>query len=309
MKDIEQLLARGTATPRRQLRGDFTKNIVNYLDEHPRPTKMSCIKELLFMKYYTKPIVAVFSIVTLAAAGSTAYAAVGGWPGIEAMFAGQKKVENARVVKVDTKNCKITSAFSITSKDQQNTYYYQIKDSSKLTNAQVVQMVKGYCEVGQSGQASLDLQAELQKNPLNKNTVVGGYIDSKVMAISATSISIESDVPIGQDIKTIKQTFSRIDPDVIVYQGASRLTLGDIKVGDHISVSYRASGDALIHSETMNPSDLQADQQVVVAIAKNSADLTAAINYQKYNGQEFEQVVPCADGPSGYCTAEQYYKK
>lgn len=261
------------------------------------------------MKYYTKPVLAVFAIIALAAAGSTTYAAVGGWPGIEAMFGGQKKVDNARVVKVDTKNCKITSAFSITSNDQRGVYYYKIKDGSKLTNDQVVQMVKGYCEVGQGSQASLDLQAELQKNPLNKDKVVGGYIDSKVTAVSSTSISIESDVPIGEEVKTIKQTYSHIDPQVIVYHGTTRLSLGDIKVGDHISISYRASGDALTHSETIHPSALNADQQVIVAISKNSEDLTAAINYQKYNGKEFEQVTPCADGPSGYCNAEQYYKK
>ena len=261
------------------------------------------------MNYYTKPVFAMLAILVLAAAGSTTYAAVGGWPGIEAMFGGQRKIENARVVKVDTKNCKITSAFSITSKEQHGMYYYKVKDGSKLTNDQVVQMVKGYCEVGQGGQTSLDLVAELNKNPLNKDKVVGGYIDSKVTAIDAVSISIESDVPIGEVVKTIKQTFSHIDPQVIVYQGATRLTLGDIKVGDHVSVSYRASGDALTHSETMNPSEINSDQQTIVAVSKNSEDLTAAINYQKYNGNEFEQVVPCVDGPNGYCNVEQYYNK
>lgn len=307
--DIERLLAKESATPRRKLQRDFTKNIISYLDGHPRQTKMSHLKELLKMKYYTKPIVAVFAILSLAVVGSTAYAAAGGWPGIEAIFSGQKKLADARIVKVATKNCKITSAFSITTKDSQNEYYFKIKDHSKLTNDQVVQMVKGYCEIGQGSQASLDLQAELQKNPLNKDTIVGGYIDSKVTAISASSISIESDVPIGAEMETIKQTFSRIDPNVIVYQGANRLTLGDIRIGDHVSISYRASGVALTHSETINPAELSADQQVVVAISKNSGDLTAAVNYQKYNGHEFEQVIPCADGLNGYCTAEQYYKK
>ena len=301
------MLAKNTITPRRKLRRDFTKNVTSQLEGHRR-MRMS-VKELLFMKYYTKPVLAVFAIIVFAAAGSTTYAAVGGWPGIEAMLGGQKKVDNARIVKVDTKNCKITSAFSITSNNQQGAYYYKVKDNSKLTNDQVVQMVKGYCEVGQSGQASLDLQAELRKNPLNKDKVIGGYIDSKVTAINSTSIGIESEVPVGEEVKTIKQTFSHIDPEVIVYQGAGRISLGDIKTGDHISVSYRASGDALIHSETMNPSELNPDQQVIVAISKNSEDLTAAINYQKYNGKEFEQVVLCADGPNGYCNAEQYYKK
>lgn len=310
MKDIERLLTKNNAKPARNLGADFTENIVSYLDNHPRKSGLSKLKELLFMKFYTKPVIAIFAIMTLAAAGGTAYAAVGGWPGIQALFGGQKKVDNARIVKVDTKNCKITNAFNITSKDQQqDAYYYKVKDDSKLTNEQVVQMVRGYCELDRAAQASLDIVGELNKNPLNKDKVVGHYIDSKVTAISGSSISLESDVPIGDEVKTFNQTFPHIDSQVIVYEGAKRLTLGDIKVGDHVSVSYRASRDALAHSETTNPASVKGEDQVIVTIARNSKDFTASINYQKYNGKEFEQVIPCSEDTGGYCTAEQYHKK
>lgn len=310
MKDLERMLRKYTLTPRRELKKDFTKNIVNYLDEQPRQTRRSSIKELLFMKYYTKPVFAVFAIVVLAAVSGTAYAAVGGWPGIEALFGGEKKVENARVVKVDTKNCKITSAFNVGSQNQQNdAYYFKVKDNSQLTNDQVVQMVKGYCELDRTAEASLDVIAELNKNPLNKDAVVGGYIDSIVTAVSGSSISIESTMPIDDEVRTFEQTFPHIDSQVIVYEGLQRLTLGDIKVGDHISVAYRASGDARTHSETINPASVDGKDQVIVAIARNSKDFTAAINFQKYNGKEFEQVIACPEDASGYCTAEQYLSK
>lgn len=309
MKDVEQLLTKRSIQPKRELQKDFTKNIISHLDEHPRQRGVFTIKELFSMKLYTKPVFAVLAVITLAVTGGTTYAAVGGWPAIEALFGGQQEVENARVVKVDTKHCSITSAFNVTSQDQQqDAYYYKIKNDSRLTNEQVVQMVQGFCELGQSSQASLDIAAELNKNPLNKNAVVGGYVDSEVTAVSASSISIQSNIPIGSEVKTVTQTFSHIDPQVIVYEGPARLTLGDIKVGDHVSVAYRASGKTPTPSE-INPMDIDPNQQVIVAVAKNSKNLTAAINYQKYNGKEFEQVIPCSEDSSGYCTAEQYHTK
>lgn len=308
MKEIEELLTKSNAKPARNLKASFRKDIVNYLDDNPRRTRMSMIKEFLSMKFYPKPVIAIFAIITFAAAGSTAYAAVGGWPGIQALFGGQEKVENARIVKVDTKNCTIMSSFNITSKEQeQGSYYYKVKDDSKLTNEQVVQMVHGYCEQDRSSKTTLDILTELNKNPLNKDTVVGNYIDSKVTAISSSSISLESDIPVGTEVKTFQQTFSQIDPQVIVYEGMKRLSLSDIKVGDRVSVSYRASGDALTHSESTIAAS--GEGQVIVTIAKNSKDFTASVNYQKYNGKEFEQVIPCSEDSSGYCNAEQYHRK
>jgi len=310
MKDIDTLLEKGSVKPQRSLRNDFTHAIVNYLDEHPRRRRRDIIKDVLLMRYFTKPAVALVAIIAIVSVGGTAYAAVGGWPAIQAFFGGQKEVENARIVKVDTENCTITSAFNIISKDKrQDAYYYKVINGSKLTNEQIVQMVRGYCEVGNESETRLNILAELEKNPANHHTVVGGYIDSVVTAISATSISIESDMPIGDKVEKIKQTYSRIDPAVIVHEGGRRIALSDIKVGDRVSIAYRASGEALEHSETIDPRDVDTDDQVVVVVSKNSADLSAAINYQKYNGKEFEQVVPCSEDPSGYCTAEQYHQR
>ena len=144
----------------------------------------------------------------------------------------------------------------------------------------------------------------LDKNPLNKNAIVGGYIDSEVTAITDKSISLKSIIPYKTELKTIEQTFSNIDSDVFVYQSPNKLSLKDIKVGDHVSIKYRASGDALAHSETIAPDKVNTDEQVVVAIFKNTADITAAVDYAKYNGSDFEQVAPC-DQEGGYCTYAQ----
>jgi hypothetical protein len=170
-------------------------------------------------------------------------------------------------------------------------------------------MVRGNCFVQE--QAAFDqklLMEVLDKNPLNKNAVVGGYIDSEVTAISDKSISLKSVVPYSTELKTIEQTFNNIDPDVLVYQSPNRMSLKDIKIGDHVSIKYRATGDALKHSETIMPDKINTDEQTIVAIFKNTTDVTAAVDYAKYNGSEFEQVAPC-DGEGGYCTYPQLLER
>ncbi len=305
--DLETLLKNEHLAPRRELSQNFTKNTLHKLEHPHRQDRFLHFKELFTMNLLKNPIGALIAIITCMVIGGTSYAAVGGWSGIQAFFGGEKKVDNARIVTVNTNNCTITSAFNITSHDkQQSAYYYRVINDSKLTNDQIVQIVKGYCEnTAQSGQ-TFDLQSELNKNPLNQDTIVGGYIDSTVTSISNLGISIRSDEPIGNTIKTIDQTFPQIDPNVVVYSGSQRLSLADIHVGDHIAIHYRASGDALTHSETIRPDQIDTNAQVIVAISKNSPDFTAAINYQKYNGKEFEQVVPCSTTASGYCNIQQY---
>ena len=317
MKDIEQLLARsGGPRPGRQLRADFTNSVMRHLDDRPQRRGFVRVLETRFMRIFTKPAAIVAAIIFAAIVGGTAYAAVGGWPGVTAIFGAQQRLPSGdRVVKVDLQNCSYMSPFTATHQNKEvGAVYYKIKDNSKLTNDQVVQMVRGNCYEQQ--QADFDMntvESALNANPLNKDKVVGGYIDSEVMAISATSLTIKSVVPHvtnnNEQLVTVRQTFNHIDPAVVVYDSPNRISLSDIHVGDHVSIKYRASGDALSHSEAIAPDQIDPDQQVVVAIVKNSNDVTAAVNYQKYNGAEFEQVAPCSTQPSGYCTYEQYIQK
>jgi len=304
-KELDTLLKNNHLAPRRELSETFTQSTVNRLND--RKVWSVKVKELFIMNILKRPAIALTAIVACMAIGGTSYAAVGGWNSIQAFFGGEKKGDNARIVTVNTNNCILTSALNITSRDKpQSTYYYRVINNSKLTNAEIIQIVKGYCENSSQPQSAFNVQAELNKNSLNQNTVVSGYIDSVVTAISASNIAIHSDIPIGNKIQAVDQTFPQIDPNVIIYSGSKRLAFSDIHVGDHISLSYRATGDALKNSETIQPNQVDTSSQVVVAISKNSPDLTAAVNYQKYNGKEFEQVTPCSNDASGFCNAEQY---
>lgn len=314
MKDVEILLKQsGSAKPRRALRADFTSNITDYLVTHPHKTWRVRFMEIRTMKWFTKPAIALSALAFTVIAGSGAYAMVGGWPGVAALFGGQQNMtDGSRIVKVDTRNCTYLNAFTATEPSaERDVWYYRVKSGSKLTNEQIVQMVQGNCFIEE--QSKFDQQVisgTLNANPLNKDRVVGGYIDSEVIAVDVASISLRSVVPYvnngSTELKTTEQTFRNIAPDVLVYESPNKLSWSDIKVGDRVSIQYRASGDALAHSETIAPDQINPDEQVVVAVIKNSRDLSAAVNYQKYNGSEFEQVVPCSSQANGYCNYEQY---
>ncbi len=308
MKDIESLLAESSARPRRALRADFTNTVIEHLASNPRPRGFARLKEIRIMKLLTKPAIAVAAITIAIVASGTAYAAMG-LPGLSALFGGSQHLSNGdRIVRVDTQNCTYPSAFTLSGKTKpSNTLYYRVKNGAKLTDDQVVQLVRGNCYVQQ--QADYDgqtIQKLLDTNPLNKDTVVGGYIDSEVTAISGASLSIKFVIPYNTELRKVDQTFSHVAPDVVVFGNSQKLSLNDVHVGDHVSIKYRASGDALNHSETLPLDQINTDQQVVVAILKNTTDQTAAVNYTKYNGTEFEQVVPCSWEVSGYCNYEQY---
>lgn len=302
----DMLRLHGNAKPRRHLRTDFTQQTVAYINAHPRKTQWPSPKELL-MKVLDKPAMAIAGLVVTVALSGTAYAAVVNWPNITAMFGGEQPTQGGRIVQVDTKNCSNhVSAFNITQPANErdtSTRYFKVKDSSKLTNEQITQMVLGNCE--QDAQSDVLMQ-KLTQHPTQG--VVGGYIDNEITALSADSITLEADIPIGMHLQHVKKTFTRIDPSVAVYYKTDTLKFGDLKIGDHVGYAYRATGEALARSETLAPSDLDTNEATIVIITKNTPNATAAINYQKHLGSDFEEVVKCSKTPTGFCNVEEYLK-
>jgi len=302
--NIDEKLRSGKTTPRRPLRTDFTSKITEHITTHPRSPRLSL--KGIFMKLLDKPALAIAGIVAAFAISGTAYAAVINWPHIAAFFGGEQQTTQGRVVKVDTENCHTDNAFTVTKpKDQRGgPRYFMVKQNSKFTNEQVTQMVLGNCEQG----AQSDVLLPQMKQNYHGDNVVGGYIDNVITAISPTSITLEADIPIGEEITHVAKTFNRIDPNVLVYYKADVLKLSDLKIGDHVAFAYRAEGDALAHSETTSPVDLDTDEATVVMIVKNTPNAVKAIEFQKYLGGEFKEVVPCDSNATGYCDLEEYYK-
>jgi len=318
MRDIETRLKNSRVTPRRPLRPDFTVQTIAKIGEEgvKRPGRRPKWKEYLQMKLLNKPAAALTAVVLAITIGGTAYAAVGGLSGITALFGGQEDAGGgARIVKVDTQNCPHVDAFNITDhqRSAHATYYFKIKPSSRLSNQQVVAMVQGYCEADAEGVVNGLAVQKIQSEPQNQNTLVGGYVDSVITALSSQSLTIRSVVPYyapnGSVNHVITQTFTKFDPEFVVVNQGALQPFSSLKVGDHIAVSYRATGDALTHSETLPPDQVDASAQTLVYVTKVSTHSSEYYEYQKYHGAEFEQVTPCSKTTSGYCSVEEYYQR
>jgi len=130
--------------------------------------------------------------------------------------------------------------------------------------------------------------------------------------VSKNSITVKSELPNvvdgKEEIKVFEQTFNNIDPQVFVYDSPREIGMDGLKVGDKISYEYRASSQALTRSESMAPWDVNPDEQVLVVIIKTPAVMAEAMDFQKYNGHEFEQVIPCDHTDTGFCTVAEYYQ-
>lgn len=313
MNEIDDLLKKSAgATPRRPLRSGFTNNVINHIVQNPKQSWFAQFTENFMEKVLTKPAMLVTAIVfTVLAAGST-YAAVS-WPSINAFFNGETPTSDGRIVEVKTDNCIFQNAFVMTQTDKsKDTYFYKVKSDSKLTNEDVVKIVKGNCQA--EAQIEFDskvMMEALEKNPLNKGTVVGGAY-STVTAVSEKSITFRTEMPTvindKEEIKIIEQTYNNIDPEVFVFESPNKIGMAGLKVGDEVAFRYRASGKALTHSETTPIWEVNPDEQVIVAIVKLPAAQAEANDFAKYNGRDFEQVVPCEHTANGFCTVAEYYQ-
>lgn len=312
MSDIEDRLHRASVRPNRELAPDFTTKVLASLNKGQQ--KRPKWKEYIQVKFH-KPAIVAATLAMALVVGGTSYAAVGGVSGLRVLFGGQKDIgDGARVVQVDTRGCTHVDAFNITDKNRStnSTFYYKINPSSKLTNQQVVDMVNGACEADAEAAANGNTIQTIEAQPANKDQLVGGYADSVITAVTPTSISLHSVVPhvsnSGVVNHPVDQTYTHIDPGAVVLNDGVEQPMSTLKVGDHVSITYRATGATLAHSETLAPDQVDANQQTVVVVTRASAHMSALLDFQKYQNHDFEEVAPCSTTSIGYCTLDQYEK-
>ena len=304
--------------PARPLRSDFTQVTLR----HARLAKKRHARKLHYLLVSHKrkglaPIplqkfavgLALFALV--AGIGGTTYAITnGGWSGIKALFGGEQKIAHARIVTVNVEHCDSVNPFNITEKHRNpNTpRYYKIADNSTVTNADVVAMVKADCDASYDAALNTPVTNQINNLPENKDKLVGGYLDNEITALGANTITIklQANEAFG---KNVRQTFANINLSTLtVIAHGKIISFGELKVGDHVAVSYRASANLRAHSETTAPEDIDASQQQL-AILTVLPYTRAFFDYQKNYGKTFEQVAPCNKTPIGYCTLGQYQSK
>jgi|JI6StandDraft_1071083.scaffolds.fasta_scaffold03134_5 hypothetical protein len=310
MKNIEDLLLENRGPlPTRELSHNFTATIVGELRTHPHHlTGFQRFKENLHMKLH-KPATVFAALGIMLAFGGTAYATDGFTQApafLNVVFSTKQRLPSGdRIVAVDTKGCKnVRWDPDISALREGNmTYYYRVSKGSTLTNQQVAQMVQGQCELDNSQNAVT--QDELVKlNPANKNTVVGSSAYDVITAISASSLSIHSKMPLGNNqVKEYERKYNHIDPTVIVYDSGSRARIAwsELKVGDHVTLSYRAAGNALKNSEVGSFGELNTDETTIVLVYRLTGNVEAIAEMSRYYGKEIMRAKPCDNDVNSWC--------
>lgn len=300
---IEQKLKQGSVSPRRLLNPNFTHNITRHIAANPKRPK---IQETL-MRLFKKPALILAGLALAITISGTAYATTTYWPAISAIVSGQQSMpDGSRIVALTTQNCQFEYVgFHFNKPAVDGKRYYAIKKDSTLTNEQIAKLATGLCEMGAESDFRINvINKELEKNPANV-MVGGGYADCIITAISSNSITLEYNAAIGgpDGITTIpiKETFTNFDPALLVYHKAQPMQLNGLKVGDHISYMARAQDDRFFNAP---PGGYDTAKLTLVAIVKNTPEMSAAYDYSLHLSQDFKEVVPCS-AASGFCTSDQ----
>jgi hypothetical protein len=318
MKHFDDMMRQHAPRPRRELRANFTKDTLSKLAQPPHKRSFGLTMENITMHFKTftrlhRPAAIALAVIGTIVISGTATAATLGWPNVLAIFGSEQKLsDGSRIVQVDTKNCHFATAMNMIQQrnSPDSTYYYKVNADSKLTNEELTRIVQGYCDMEAQ---SFQNMAALKSEGHHFASVVGGAIDNVITAITPDSLTVKFDMPIAKDnkvtVETHSMTFTHIDPNAAIFDRGNRISFSDLRVGDHIALSYQAGGDAWLRAETPRFWESSPDEMSVVLIFKNTADMSAALKYQQYQNTDFEEVAKCDKNPSGYCTVEQLNQK
>lgn len=310
IRDIDTLLSTQAAPkPKRELRPDFTAQIMATLKENPQPRRRAWWQRYL---QFHKQAAAFASIAVLLVVTATAYATTDGFTQLPSFLnirhAEQQTLKTGeRIITIDTQGCKLVewdeTAKKLIASDR--TYLYRVKSGSSITNDQVAQMVQGKCEFEaqtNNNTRQSALATYTTSHPEDKDHLVGGYANEIITAITPTSLSTHGEMQFNGALKSYDLTFKHIASDATVTENGELRNWNDLQVGDSIAYVYLATGNALKNSETTPPWVLNTDETTMMYVEKNSPNVRAYFDYMNHYGLDFEQVLPCEKGPGGYCS-------
>lgn len=227
MKDIDKLLENAPAPkPQRVLREDFTQRIVQHINDTPPKQPWNKRFAAFFsLKTLQKPTAVIAIVISFIALSGSAYA-LANWPAITALFGGEQRLASGNhIVTINTENC------AYTGQQDRYTVHYEIKQSSPLTNEEVVNMALGACE--QSAMYKIiNPRYEESRRP-NHSVSTVSFVE--VVALTDTTITVTPGLYPGSE-QNNKNTTYKIDPTVKVYDYNKPIHLENIKVGDSVSL-------------------------------------------------------------------------
>jgi len=241
--------------------------------------------------------------------GGTA-AAITLWPAPTVTQTALKPLPSGNhIVGYDTQNCNYFGTLDGTPpKTTDEKVYYEVRQGSTLTDAQLQSGLQGVCEENISNNAISAVEKSL---PVDRQ---GDSTDAfTITAISTNSITVSLDphytLPLFASPSSVtkpNQVYTRFDSNLEVYDESTRSSFSDLKVGDTIKMILKdTSGQPA--SLTYQPAN-HPENQLTEAIVKIPALTADPSDFYKGIATEFVRVNPCTGSPTGFCRAYDFAK-
>lgn len=293
----KQLRESDDIEPQRPLHPQFTQNIIEHLEAHPRPAGLSeRIKEYIKMKLTKSPLRFATTIVAIALIGGTSYATVINWPSITATFSGQQTLPNGnRIVSVDISNCPVADDSGVHLQDGKRIAYYEVRKNAGLSNNQVVSEVQGDCE-----ERAITAQQSLITNNYTSLTGQSNFDGGgtyQVDSIDSSRLMVTLNKKYGRGF--VKQNYTRFSPHMAVYDGTKKAQLSAIKGGDTVSIITTSSVPPEL-AETQDPYRLNTTNLTIIGLIKHPANTGDAAGYYKHISEAYVPVHIDKSAPGGF---------
>jgi hypothetical protein len=304
MRDVDNLLTKTTLKPKRQLSANFTSEVIMRIQKKRKSKAVS--SAWIRFKRLPRAVAAVVALASVASVGGAAYAVVANWPTPNVtQTSRQQTPAGTHIVGIDTTNCKYFEGLDGSPiKPKTEKLYYEIKDTSKLTDPQVVDMVRAICEENISNNAVSSVIKQYEgDDTVGMLSTVQYVID----AISDNSITLTPNAHYNAALYTTKPhlTYTRFK-EVKVYDGVQQIAYKDLKTGDYVKlIAQDTSGKSTETPEAGNP--LNDPSNIVIRSIIKTPPLTASPDlFYTRLGSDFVRVEPCDHSPSGFCRAYEF---
>jgi hypothetical protein len=330
MNDLDKTLKAQTFLPKRPLRDDFTQKVLATIHETKHVPWTRKLLQWLHTKLGLTILTGLLLIGSTAAASNAILS--GGTATIRqntgvvvqrpvpiATQILEKQLPNGdRLVGYTTKNCQgagmhvgATPNETMLTKSPEN-MYYDVPKGSPLTNDQLRSTLLAECEENISNNIFFGIDKALPRGRQGEISE-----DYTVTAITAQSVTVKPDthykedpaytpVPMPQSL-----TYTRFDPNLVVYDQSIKRSYSAIHVGDDVLLVTKYVFDPTVPPPPVDENSLddtryevvEAVMKVPVLVGNPELFYTASGPYNTVNGLTAYRDVPCTTNSSGFCRA------
>ena len=303
MNNLEELLTRNTPKPNRPITSNFTETVISEIKSHPNQTRLQKLIATLRSHSLSKIGVASFAGVVLIS--GTAFA-IALWPKPTVTPTITKSLPSGNhIVGVDAKNCQYFKSLDGTqAKSISEMLYYEVRQSSILTDQQIIDTVQGVCEENISNNAISAIVKQLPKNLPDMLSTEAYTIN----AITKNSITVTLDSHYDASLYNSQPnlTYTHFSENLLAYNEDAKVSYSDFGVGDTIKMVVQDTSGISPETPT-NYHPLNHPETIkILAILKMPALTADPSTFYAAIGKDIVRAEPCATSPSGFCRAYEF---